>query len=366
MNQEQNQYQKQNSINKKLSTPLGIVIISVLIVAVTGVILAFQYYYFSEKKAILPVIEDSKAESFIQILDKEISEHSFVKIEGKPAPCQPEFFDPKTAELYKEDGILRVKGTSPYTSVNIKEESSGSYNIIEYRFSCGFQHSYVVEIENNNERHALYTHVLEWKLSPDKKYLYLTNNLKKDNEKWELLKRVINIKDKKSADLPNIDCVSLLARWDNDTLITFSDLNYKDTHQIKNLAEIIRENPTEVCLWSKDGNLLYRISSLLSWDVVDRFLPTFQIGLLPEDDDIFYAYTFSFFEEKCFLHLQDLKNHERNRKIKISKGKTNGVLFCHSIEFDFKDFKFDSSIINYRLRDTIGGHQWGEWKTIDI
>ncbi len=316
----------------------------------------------------------TKEELAIQLLSTEIPAGSYDFVEGGKTMCQPEFFDPKITKFHKveQDGspsIMYQLNDEEYTHFMIngwrnegedKITLPAPYDLNFYEFGCASSFSYVLELTKNDQREALYTHVGNFGVSEDKKYLYLANNVKSADGKWEKLRRIINIESQKTIKLPNMDCVSGLGFWDGTTLITYSNEQEYTSGETK----------TKVCFWSIEGNLRSQLEAPLDWGAGAGYYLDSPMGLLPKDNDIFYAFVPKFKDNKCHLVLQDLKNALRHKEIEIIDRDPH----CPRVDFDFNNLSFESKTVRFRLQDCSYDYaspsgvekcNWKEWQVAE-
>jgi len=313
-----------------------------------------------------------KEEFAIKLLSNEIPTGAYDFVEGKKATCQPEFFDPKTTKFHKvvEERswpsimyYLDEEGEE-YTHFMIngwKKEGEEKisllppYDLNFYKFGCASSFSYFLELSKNNQRGALYSHVVNFGVSADKKYLYLANNVKRAGSRWEKLRRIINIESKESVKLPNINCVSDLGFWDGSTLLTYSDEQEFSPG---------RKTKTKVCLWGTEGQLHYQLEAYLDWFAGAINYLDSPLGLLPNDNNIFYAFSPGLKDSKCYLILQDLSSEMRRKEFGIIESDPH----CPNVQFDFPSFNFDSTEVMFRtVTEDCTDHEcktvYGEWQT---
>lgn len=81
-----------------------------------------------------------------------------------------------------------------------------------------------------------------------------------------------------AVEVPNIDCVSSLdGFWQGNRLLTFVPLQ--------------NGMQTDVCIWDKNAKIISRLNTSSHWGAASRDFLAEQIGLLPQNPNIFYAYT---------------------------------------------------------------------------
>lgn len=310
-----------------------------------------------------------------------------------PAPCQPEFFDPKIDKFYKvkQSGspseLYEVQGSDGVYKMMIngwdKEGENkiilpSPFNVTIYKFGCASSFSYVIDLTKNGNRQDLYTHVFHFSFSEDGKKLFLVNSVN-DQGTWTLHKRIINIETKEINEIPNLRCVSEFdGFWQGDRLLTYN---------LYNLDSSKSDYHTDICIWNESAKLISRVDAALAWGAASRNFLAEKIGLLPTMPDIFYAYT-SKDENTCSLFLADIVNytplyvedrfatfyfpHYPTKSVDIlDKRNYPESYYCISpeVEFDFSNFYFDHGILKYRIekdKQPSGQIIWGDWQTIQM
>lgn len=230
--------------------------------------------------------------------------------------CQPELFDPAASKYtkIKQNGapseMYEVEGTKEHFMIDgwYKEGEDkiilpDPYSLTQYGFGCASTFSSVLELKNNNVRQALYTHVPDFKFSfsEDKKFLYMINEVKNSMGTWDTKIRIIDIVNDKAVDLPSMECIGK-DEWAGEKLITFSDLDYihwKIEEKMPNAGfdehmKFEEEYKTKFCIWDKKGQLEKQLEGDFSWMAPGNSSELdAQVGLLPSDQNIFYAYASS-------------------------------------------------------------------------
>lgn len=299
-----------------------------------------------------------------------------VDAKGGPAPCQPEFFDPKVnkfikikqngtpSELYKiqgfqddiDVGVMMIDGW--YKEGENKIVLPAPFSVTIYNFGCASSFSSVIDLTKSGNRHALYTHVLHYAFSKDGKKLFLVNNINNQGT-WSLHKRIIDIESRETSDIPNIKCVSELdGFWQGDRLLTYTEDRDKPDYQ------------TDICVWDTSAKLISRIGATTAWGAASRDFLAEKIGLLQTDPDVFYAYT-SKNENTCSLFLANIVNKATNSINILDKRSYPQNYYCASpdVEFDFSGLYFDRGILKYRIekdRQASGQTVWGDWQTSSL
>jgi hypothetical protein len=274
--------------------------------------------------------------------------------------CQPEFFDPKTAKFKKvptnanPPELYKIEGTNEYIDMMIngwKKEGENKiyltppFDITTYEFGCASTESFVADITKNGIRQSLITHINNYltqnSVSQDKKSIFIVNNVKDEKGEWILHRKIMNIENNTKVELPNMECVSDYGFWNGNKIITHSDFN--NDYNNPNYQ-------TKICIWNQEGKLLNQVATELSWIAGAGWYLYAQIGLLPKDDNIFYAYNYrTMLADRgvCYVNLFDLNDQNKNKKIKIADADKNGS--CSYIKMDLSNVTFDSSTIPYQL-----------------
>ncbi|OIP87512.1 hypothetical protein CO168_01370 [Candidatus Shapirobacteria bacterium CG_4_9_14_3_um_filter_36_12] len=332
--------------NRNKNFIIGVVILATIFIVILTYVVINKKQTDSE---ILP----------IKIVETNIATEKIGLVEGKPAPCQPDYFDPKISKFYKvkNDGILsemyQVEGLEVGAGMMIdgwnkegenKINLPSPYKVTVYRFGCASSFSSVLDLYKNNQRRALFTHVLHYSFSDDGKYMFLVHNVK-NNDNWELHKQIINLETKTVVEFPNISCVSSLdGFWQGDRLLTYVPLQ--------------NGMQTDVCIWDKNAKMVSRLNTPSHWGAASRDFLAEPIGLLPNNPDIFYAYT-SKNDNICSLFMVDLVKKSPIKSVDIlDKRNYSENYFCASpeVEFDFLNTNFDEGTLKYKVSK-------GEWKT---
>ena len=91
-----------------------------------------------------------------------------------------------------------------------------------------------------------------------------------------------------------------------------------------------------------------RIEAYLDWVAGARYYLDSPMGILPKDNNIFYAFIPKLEDNKCYLILQDLKKAERYKEIGIKEYD----IHCPRVDFDFNNLRFESKFVKFRLCDS--------------
>jgi hypothetical protein len=262
--------------------------------------------------------------------------------------CQPKLFNPGTVRLKaNDDGTYQVPGLD-YGLMTVQMQSLKEYALTEYRFICNPNIvSHVLELRKNGKRHALYTHVVGYALSADQKYLYLDNYLPRKNGQWQHMHRIITLATKKSVSIPHSYCTLSRATWSQGKLITHASTAW-GSHQ-------------EFCIWEPNGSL----SALLRGNLVQSANDEAVLaphGLLPKEQDTFYAVHTNFETRSCTLILQQLKGAKKQRTVKLELTTEEiGACTWDSFEMDLSKATFQKTPVRFRTRINIYT-PWGSWK----
>ena len=292
---------------QKLKEPKIIILIVLLLILSLSSVFAGVYY---RQKQIHTNLEEKTVESqqssvsldspkespLLEILDAKnqipteiVGEPTSIAISGGQG-CQPEFFDPQTSKYnrleqtektgsYWAKDIYQIKENDRNYEFSIKTIPASKYSLTAYEFGCASSWDYVLDIRDDNKRTSLYTHVATYYLSGDENLLFLDNYLKNQQGTYDHKRRIVSVDGAKKTDIPSFDCVSSGARWTNDTLITYSVE-----------PDFIKKEKTKMCVWDKEGNLKNRLQAELTWYGANSDSLWAEIGILPNDPNIFYAY----------------------------------------------------------------------------
>lgn len=360
-------------------------LIPVIIIALLAVIIIMVTKKSEKQAVVMPTITVTdqtistiQLSQAVKVYGPQMDKDFIYTAKGYPAPCQPEFFDPKISKFYKvkqdgtpselykiegfqddiDDGVMMIDGW--YEEGENKVILPAPFSVTIYNFGCDSSFSYVIDLIKDGNRQALYTHVLHYAFSEDGKKLYLINNVNNQGT-WTQHFRIIDIETKEVNELPaNIECVTAVdGFWQGDRLLTYSEDTNKSDYQ------------TDICIWDSSANLISRIGATTVWGAASRNFLAEKIGLLPTDPDIFYAYT-SKDENTCSLFLANIINGI-TKSIDILDKRSypqNYFYFCAypDIEFDFSDLYFDHGVLKYRMMKdealTSEEKTWSDWQTI--
>lgn len=298
-------------------------------------------------------------------------------VKGAPAPCQPGLFDPKTSKfslvqqngtpsrLYKiqgfqddiDGGVMMIDGWNKEgeNKVNLP----APYTVTVYTFGCASSFSYVLDLSKNGVRQALYTHVLHYAFSDDGRYLYLVNAMNNQGN-WIEHKRIINIETNTVREIPNLECESELdGFWQGDRLVTYAERKDKSDYQ------------TDICIWENTARLVSNVGATTAWGAASGDYLAEKIGLLPNEPDIFYAYT-SRDTNTCSLFLVDITKNEFSKTVDIlDKRSYSQSYYCASpeVEFNFSGLSLGRGTLKYRIakdKQSSGQIIWGDWQVVSM
>jgi len=278
---------------------------------------------------------------------------------SEPAPCQPEYFDPKISKFnkVKQSGIpseiYEIQGFDHggmmidgwYKEGEGRITLPAPFSVTYYEFGCASDSSYVLDLSKNDVRQALYTHVLHFSFSQDGKYLFLVNSINNQGN-WILHKKIIDIETNTENEIPNMGwVVESEGFWQGKRLLTYT---YKEEEP---------DYKTDIYVWDKSANLISNVIASTAWGAGAGFYLTEQIGLLPNDPDILYAYT-SKDENICALFFVDITKTNSLRSVDIlDKRDYPDNYHCKypEVEFDFSATSESDNMVRYRIL--------GDWQT---
>jgi len=288
----------------------------------------------------------------IKVIGTTISTNNSHSFKSEPAPCQPESFDPKVSKFYKvkQNGIpselYKIQGFDGGSMMvdGWYKEGEGRitlpspYKVTYYEFGCAGDSSYVLDLSKNDIRQTLYTHVLHFSFSQDGKYLFLVNSINNQGN-WTLHKRIINIETKAENEIPNIGWVTESEGfWQGDRLITYSYTEEEPDYK------------TDIYVWDESSNLISHVIASTAWGAAAKYYLAEQIGLLPNDPNILYAYT-SKDDNICSLFLLDITKTDSLRSLNIlDRRDYPDNYYCKypEVEFDFSNTS-ESEIVKFRI-----------------
>ncbi len=233
--------------------------------------------------------------------------------------CQPDNFIPGETPL----GKLVEKGTesSRYAfgdGVELevtdgrKSAQKGKLAQVTYAFSCASSEDYVLDVYRDGKRHALYQHVWGQRQHPTKPLAYFAQTERKQG-KYTDFTGLLQLDTKRKVALPALGCIrGTQGFFSGERLITYGEA-YKG-----------KGNKTDVCVWSLDGKLQFRLLADLYFSAASDYVLTDEIGLLPGQPDVFYSIHKAFVAnpaeaEGCELRLQSLKRPELFRRTDVGE-----------------------------------------------
>jgi hypothetical protein len=372
-----NQEKTENIISgviQKLKKPKVIVLVVLSVILSLGGIFAGVYYRQKqivtnqEKKTIESqksnnVLNNTKALPFLEILDTknqipvELREEPTAISISSGKGCQPDFFDPQTTKYeylpqtektgsYWAKDIYQIRGNDYNYKFSINTISAPPYTITDYEFGCASSFDHVLDIRKDNKRISLYTHVDTFYLSGDKNLLFLDNYIKSQKGAYDHKRRIISMDGTKKTDIPPLDCVSSGARWtNNNTLVTYSTE-----------PDLQKGEKTKICVWDQNGSLKNRLQAELTWYGAAYDTLWAEIGVLPNDPNIFYAYdnNRTSTPQMCSLFLQDLTDQRRNKTIDLFLEGSDYMPqhlcpWYPNVKFDFSQTTFDSPQLKFKV-----------------
>ena len=357
---------------QKLMEPRVFILIVLLMILSLGSIIVGIYY---QQKQIITnqertvkfqkpddALSSPKVSPFLEILDTK----NQIPVESEKEPtvivmsggkgCQPDFFDPQTTKYeylqqtektggYWAKDIYQVRETDRNYVFSIKTISAPPFTITDYEFGCASSFDHVLDIRKDDKRISLYTHVNTFYLNDDKNLLFLDNYLKNQKGTYDHKRRIISVDGTKKTDIPSLDCVSSGARWTNNTLITYS-------------AEPDRQKgeKTKICVWDQNGSLNNRLQAELTWYGAAHNFLWAEIGVLPSDPNVFYAYDMDTANSphQCSIFLQDLNVQEKHKTIALFPEEGFSRDLCPNapfIELDLLNTTFENPEIRFKVND---------------
>lgn len=366
-----NNKQDLNISNTEKSGNVRLLITVMSFLLILFVVILFVIFYVLTEKNEVEIVEDpvitttpEEIKSPFAFYNTENLETSLAKVYTESADCQPENFDPKLdkfslvdqdgtpSKLYEiegfEGGKMMINGWLEEGEDKI--ELPTPYDVTIYHFGCASSWSYVIDLEKNGTRQALYTQVLDFSFSDDGENLYLSHLIDTDTE-WVLVNKIVNIFTEEESEIANLECVNSSHMWQNDRLLTY------------NIKETGEEYPAEFCMWDNKAELLTKFDLNVAIGAASKSFLAEQVGLLPDDSDIIYTYSSN--GDYCSLYLVDFNNEEEFKTIDIAK-KTENNYYCASpaVEFDFSKTNFNNGIIKYRKE--LLNTDWTDWESISI
>jgi len=268
---------------------------------------------------------------------------------------QPSFFDPANPT----ESTPADAGPHP---TQTRLAVSPPYAVEVYAFSNASNEDYVVEIREDKKRHMLLTHVdRHIPVSPSRRHMLVSNNLRTSDGRWQHLLRIIDIPTKTKTRLPHMSCTEKGWRWDGDRVITWGL-----TKDARGWAPAPGLN-TPVCFWNVEGQLLHRVQARACWHAASDDYMDSALGLLPADEDVLWLYngdcqSMADAEASCRVHLFELTGPQRHRAITLEEATTRyGCPTKDQITFDMQSATFDQPVFRYRVDPNKKGN--AVWKS---
>lgn len=305
-----------------------------------------------------------------------------------PSDCQPVFFDPKISHYKKviQNGTPAIAyevedSNDPNSGYHMmingwskenedKIDLPAPYSVTFYEFGCASSSSYVIDLNKDGKRQALYTQVEKFDFSPDGKSLFLINYIK-NQDKWELHRRIINLETQEAFELANFRGMSTYHNgfWQGNRLVTYEQHiseEFANEYEPPNSWGPDDVYWTHVAIWDERGQLIARLGSTSDWGAAAGDYLAEPIGLLPKDSDVFWAYmgdsnrvadpvgSYSVEEQDvyCKVFLFDIKSGATKLITPLKKDQKPvlDTLRCEDqTEFDFSQLKFSGGILKYKL-----------------
>lgn len=238
---------------------------------------------------------------------------------AQPHPCQPENFIPgetpyKPVELEGTPARLYELASGERMNINGWEKENerviqlpAPFSLTTYTFGCASELSYVLGISRGGKRHALYQHVLDFKVHPAKPVLFLVQNERKGG-RYQRFVGLVELESKRKTPLPSLPCVSdSEARFSGDALITVGPARAEEGGR------------TAVCVWNLDGTPKARLDAELDWTAGAGDILLDRVGVLPHQPGTFYALHYERLKEPshCELRLQSLTRASRFKRVDL-------------------------------------------------
>lgn len=283
-------------------------------------------------------------------------------------PCDTIAFNPG-----KSPTSLPNTNGGPQIAVTSEDpiQLSGGYVLHPYKLSCN---SYVLEVTNNEKRHALYTGVHQWRVSGDGTSLALEGITQKDGI-WRNELRLINIASKTFRNIPIVPCSSMFAYdpWSGNRFVTYgSSVDFN----------------TEICTWDSQGKNLAHITvsqEKTLWPPMIAAVDIKKIGYINDSSDIFYVVL-----PRRYIAGYETANPDADpgknavtiintrRPTQKVVGYFNAITpqkHALDFQFDFSSFTFEKPIVRYRLaefmlmdngQEGFAQDSWSDWKEISV
>ncbi len=303
----------------------------------------------------------SRAAFPVERLDVKVSTASPVR-PGAKGECQPEDFIPgKTKykkvringwppELYKVDGSgesenMNIDGWGKEGEAKVRLPEA--FDLTVYQFGCASSTSYVLDLKKAGRRHALYQHVVDYRVDPKRLTLYLNNSRRMPDGRYEGFLGLVDIPTKKKTRFAHVPCLaggSFAGPW------------YVSNSGQPAELPADRRAPTTVCAWGLDGGFQGAFRAPLSWSLCgNAYCLNDAVGPLPKEPDTFYFYSAAAAgDRECRLYLRSLKDAGRMREFRL--GLQAGALDedggksyrCPPAEFDLEALSMGSEAVSFR------------------
>ena len=350
--------------SKKISFRNILIPLCIIFLLFTTLSFAYLYYSSPSNKENPETTTEEEDNDTVQVQTNAPPLLIKSSISGYPGSCQPESFDPKTdkytlkelegtpSKLYEIDGFnggqMMIDGWREQGEDKVDLPSP--YSTTVYTFGCASSFSYVIELNKNNVRQSLFTHVYDYSFSEDGKYLYVQYS-EKDGDQWIINSSIVDIQKNQEIGISNLACGNNGSMWQSDRLLTYSvdeELDYT----------------TQLCIWDTNATLLSNIDLTTAVGGGSGYSLIEKIGLLPNDPDILYAYT-TREGNTCSLFLINIFDNDSLNYIDIYEQQENDY-YCAfpNVEFDLTDTSIDNGNVRYRIEEYNSDGEslgYGEW-----
>ena len=274
--------------------------------------------------------------------------------------CEPAFFDPAATKYSlekNETAMYQVTAKGTDGKMNMfemlindfgKKNLAAPYGLTYYDFICASAGTDVIEIKKSGKRYALYTHVRDFSISPNNKYLYLHNTVLQKDGSWKDMHRIITIATKQSRVIPNALCNQLQSFWSDNRLLTTGTSFESQT------------GDQQICVWDTNGILQGRARSSLREN--NGYIGSL-IGVLPKQPNVMYTLNVDNDTSMCNLYLQDLKKSMNEKTIATFKEDTTHTCAIGYAQIDVSKLQMESGSFRYRTAPDYQG-QWSSWQTV--
>lgn len=289
--------------------------------------------------------------------------------------CQSKSFDPQTQKIVYSDiinsDLYHIEGDSSQNFIKIDgfRQISGEvmqlpqpYALTQYVYSCRMNKSYMLDIKNVDRRITFLNYVVSFAVTPDGKKIFA---LQFDPEKNEYKRRIVNLDTEKITPLQDSVCaVEQFRVTDNEHIIGISQSNGKNS-DLNSVSDA--DHTATICIWDFSGEL-EKIVNSANVGPIDDYL---NFGLLPQDSDILYVYTYAqvdaSYTNQCSIFLYDYKNDVMKAFTLDVVPVSSSSMTCPYAEFDFSNFSFESQSLRYRYRHVYSLQSTTvPWRTITI